>query len=106
MELHPGAWMAGWFVGDELRGVIRASQASHLHVEAKLYVEQKWRRQGIGSMLLKEAMEWASGREASAIRFICDRADWDMRHFAGRLGGRLDLILGQVVVDFPLSARQ
>lgn len=106
LELHPAAWMAGWFVGNELRGVIRASQASHLHIEANLFVDQAWRRQGIGSMLLKEAMDWARRREASTIRFICDRADWEMRHFAGKFGARLDLVLGQVVVDFPLQVQQ
>jgi GNAT superfamily N-acetyltransferase len=105
-ELHPAAWMAGWFVENELRGVIRASRASHVHVEANLFVDRAWRRQGIGSMLLKEAMDWARRREASAVRFICDRADWEMRHLAGKFGARLDLVLGQVVVDFPLQVPQ
>jgi GNAT superfamily N-acetyltransferase len=95
--------MAGWFIADELRGVVRAGDVSRSGpVEAELFVEEEWRRQGIGSMLLKETLDWARRGEAATLRLVCDRADWPMRHFAERFGARLDLVFGQMVADIPL----
>jgi GNAT superfamily N-acetyltransferase len=107
LVLHPAAWMAGWFVGDELRGVIRASHAAReACAEANLFVDREWRRQGIGTMLLKEGMDWARRREASSLRLVCDRTDWPMRHFAKKFGAGLDLVLGQIIVNIPLRVQQ
>jgi GNAT superfamily N-acetyltransferase len=103
LTLSPAAWTAGWFIADELRGVVRAGAASRGGpVEAELFVEEGWRRQGIGSMLLKETQDWARRGEAATLRLVCDRADWPMRHFAERFGARLDLVFGQMVADIPL----
>jgi GNAT superfamily N-acetyltransferase len=103
---RPAAWTAGWFVGNGLRGVVRASDPSpEGQVEAKLFVDEGWRRQGIGSKLLKEAMDWARRRDATTLRLVCDRTDWPTRHFAKKFGARLDLVLGQIIVDIPLGAR-
>jgi GNAT superfamily N-acetyltransferase len=99
----PAAWTAGLFVANELTGVVRAGAASpQAHIEAALFVDEEWRRQGIGSMLLEETMGWARRAEATALRFICDRADWPMRHFAEKFGARLDLVFGQIVADINL----
>jgi GNAT superfamily N-acetyltransferase len=104
--MRPASWTAGWFVGNGLRGVVRASDPSpEGQVEAKLFVDEGWRRQGIGSKLLKEAMDWAGRRQASTLRLVCDRDNWPMRHFAKKFGARLDLVLGQIIVDIPLGAR-
>jgi GNAT superfamily N-acetyltransferase len=101
--LSPAAWTAGWFIADELRGVVRAGGVSHSGpVEAELFVEEEWRRQGIGSMLLKETLDWARRGDAATLRLVCERADWPMRHFAERFGARLDLVFGQMVADIPL----
>ena len=103
LTLSPAAWTAGWFIANELRGVVRAGDASRgRSVEAELFVEEGWRRQGIGSMLLKETLDWARRGEAATLRLVCDRADWPMRHFAERFGARLDLVFGQMVADIPL----
>ena len=103
LTLSPAAWTAGWFIADELRGVVRAGDVSQSGpVEAELFVEEEWRRQGIGSMLLKETRDWARRGEAATLRLVCDRADWPMRHFAERFGARLDLVFGQMVADIPL----
>jgi GNAT superfamily N-acetyltransferase len=103
LTLSPAAWSAGWFIADELRGVVRAGDVSRSGpVEAELFVEEEWRRQGIGSMLLQETLDWARRGEAAALRLVCERADWPMRHFAERFGARLDLVFGQMVADIPL----
>jgi GNAT superfamily N-acetyltransferase len=97
------AWTAGLFVANELAGVVRAGATSpDAHVEAALFVDGEWRRQGIGSMLLKETMDWARRAEATTLRFVCDRTDWPMRHFAEKFGARLDLVFGQMVADINL----
>jgi GNAT superfamily N-acetyltransferase len=101
--LPPAAWAAGLFVANELTGVARAGDALRAgHVEAELFVDEAWRRRGIGSMLLKETMNWARRGEATMLRLVCDRNDWPMRHFAEAFGARLDLVFGQMVADIPL----
>jgi GNAT superfamily N-acetyltransferase len=103
MTLPPATWTAGLFVANELRGVVRTGDAScEGHVEATLFVDERWRRRGIGSALLGEAMEWARRSKANSLRLVCERTDWPMRHFARKFGARLDLVLGQIVVDIPL----
>jgi GNAT superfamily N-acetyltransferase len=96
-------WTAGLFVANELTGVTRASVASREgHVEAMLFVDEEWRRQGIGSMLLRETVDWSRRCDATALRLVCDRTDWPMRHLAEKFGARLDLVFGQIVADIPL----
>jgi GNAT superfamily N-acetyltransferase len=97
------AWTIGLFVANELTGVAGvAATPPEAHFEAMLFVDSKWRRQGIGSMLLKEAMNWASCGEASSLRLICDRTDWPMRRLAEKFGARLDLVFGQMIADINL----
>jgi GNAT superfamily N-acetyltransferase len=99
-------WTAGLFVANELTGVTRASAASREgHVEAMLFVDEEWRRQGIGSMLLSEALDWSRRRDAATLRLVCDRTDWPMRQLAEKFGARLDLVFGQMVADIPLVQR-
>jgi GNAT superfamily N-acetyltransferase len=73
------------------------------NIEAMILVDERWRRQAIGSVLLEETIEWARRGEANTLRFVCERTDWPMRHFARKFGARLDLVLGQIVVDIPLA---
>jgi GNAT superfamily N-acetyltransferase len=74
-------------------------------LEATLFVDAKWRRRGLGTLLLKATIDWASLRRASMLRLVCARTDWPIRHFARKFGARLDLVLGQLVADFPLGQR-
>jgi GNAT superfamily N-acetyltransferase len=97
-------WTAGCFLTNELGCVVCAGDAScEGHIEAMILVDERWRRQGIGSVLLEEAIDWARRGEANTRRFVCERTDWPMRHFARKFGARLDLVLGQIVVDIPLA---
>jgi GNAT superfamily N-acetyltransferase len=99
------SWSAGCFLANELRGVVCAGDAScEGHVEAMIFVDEGWRRQGIGSVLLEKTIDWARRGEANTLRFVCERTDWPMRHFARKFGARLDLVLGQIVVDIPLAS--
>jgi GNAT superfamily N-acetyltransferase len=97
-------WIAGVYVAEELTSVVQACETPlDGPVETTLFVDVKWRRQGIGTLLLKAAMDWASHRQARALRFACARTNWPMRHFAEKFGARLDLVLGQIVADIPLG---
>jgi GNAT superfamily N-acetyltransferase len=97
-------WIAGAYVANELTGFVSTRDGLFDGcVETTLFVRIRWRRQGIGTFLLKAAMEWALTNEASALRLVCERKDWPMRHFAEKCGARLDLTFGQIVADIPLG---
>jgi GNAT superfamily N-acetyltransferase len=99
-------WMAGAYLADELTSFVQACDSQFDGpVEMTLFVDVKWRRQGLGTLLLEAAMDWASYRNASTLRFVCARTNWPMRHFAEKSGARLDLVLGQIVADIPLRHR-
>jgi GNAT superfamily N-acetyltransferase len=104
----PGSSAARWsvaaYVAGELTGIVRARDDSFDgYVESTLFVHVKWRRQGIGTLLLEAAMDWALSRQACALRLVCARTDWPMRHFVEKSGARLDLAFGQIVADIPLG---
>jgi GNAT superfamily N-acetyltransferase len=97
-------WTAGVYVAEQLTSFVQACDSQFDGpVEITLFVGANWRRQGIGTLLLKAAIDWASHRQASALRFVCARTNWPMRHFAEKFGARLDLVLGQIVADIPLG---
>ena len=99
----PVRWMAGVYLADELTSFVRVRHgSSEGHVEPVLFVDAKWRRRGIGTLLLKATMDWASRHQASTLRLVCARTDWPMRHLAEKFGARLDLVFGQMVADIPL----
>ena len=100
------SWTAGAYFAEQLAGFIQArGSPPDGRTEATLFVGAKWRRQGIGTLLLQAAVDWASCRRISTLRFVCARNDWPMRHFAEKFGARLDLVLGQIVADIPLAER-
>jgi GNAT superfamily N-acetyltransferase len=97
-------WMAGVYLADELTSLVRLRDGSlEGQVETTLFVDAKWRRQGIGTLLLEAAMDWALQHQASALRLVCARTDWPMRRLAEKFGARLDLVLGQIVADIPIG---
>ena len=103
----PAHWVAEARVAGELTGFVEVNAASPGgSVETTLFVRAEWRRQGIGTLLLDAATQWAMLRNATALRLVCARTDWPMRHFAERRGARLDLAFGQIVADLPLAVKQ
>jgi len=105
LPLPTAAWSAGVFVANELKGIAHATNVlCEGQIEALLFVEEGWRRRGIGSALLDEVMNRARRGKANTIRLVCERTDWPMRHFAKRFGARLDLVLGQIVVEIPVTS--
>jgi GNAT superfamily N-acetyltransferase len=97
-------WMAGAFAAGELAGLIQACGSPFEgYAETTLFVQPKWRRQGIGTLLLEAAMDWALRRQLKMLRVICARTDWPMRHFAEKRGARLDLAFDQIVADISLG---
>jgi GNAT superfamily N-acetyltransferase len=90
-------WIAGAYLADELTGFVQAGNGLlEGVVETTLFVKAKRRRQGIGTLLLRATLDWASLHRAHALRFACARTDWPMRHLAEKFGARLDLVLGQI----------
>jgi GNAT superfamily N-acetyltransferase len=78
-------WMAEARVAGELTGFVQASDGTPRgYAEATLFVRVECRRQGIGTRLLDAAAQWAMLRNATALRLVCARTDWPMRHFAER----------------------
>lgn len=99
-------WMAGAYLAEHLTGFVQArTSPSDGRSDATLFVGKHWRKRGIGTLLLEAAIDWAACRQARTLRFVCARDDWPMRHFAGKFGARLDLMLGQIVADIPLAER-
>jgi GNAT superfamily N-acetyltransferase len=99
-------WIAGAYLADELAGFVQAGNGLlEGVVETTLFVKAKRRRQGIGTLLLRATLDWASLHRANALRFACARTDWPMRHLAEKFGARLDLVLGQIVADVPIARR-
>jgi GNAT superfamily N-acetyltransferase len=99
-------WMAGVYFADELTSFAQARDGAFSgQMEATLFVDEKWRRRGFGTLLLKATTDWASRRQATTLRFVGARTDWPMRHFAKKFGARLDLVLGQMVAEIPLGQR-
>jgi GNAT superfamily N-acetyltransferase len=99
-------WMAGVFFAEELTSFVWACDGSlDGQLEAELFVDPKWRRQGIGTLLLEAAVDWALLCKARSLRFVCARTDWPMRRLAEKFGARLDLAFGQIIADIPLGGR-
>jgi GNAT superfamily N-acetyltransferase len=102
---HPRVdWIVGAFLEDRLRNVVEIYSGDlGGRAEAALVVEREWRRQGLGWALLRAAMQVAADAETKALRMIFSRHNWGMRKLAAKAGGRLDVILGEIVVDVALD---
>lgn len=99
-------WMAGVYLADQLTSFVQVRGGSaEGHVETTLFVDAKWRRQGIGTLLLEATLDWAARYQAGALRLVCARTDWPMRQLARKFGARLDLVLGDFVADIPPGPR-
>jgi GNAT superfamily N-acetyltransferase len=97
-------WIVGAFLEDRLRGVVEIySDDPGGRAEAAFVVEREWRRQGLGWALLRAAMQVAADAETKTLRMIFSRHNWGMRKLAAKAGGRLDVILDEIVADVALD---
>jgi GNAT superfamily N-acetyltransferase len=102
--LEDAAWIVGAFLEDRLRGVVEIySGDPSSRAEAAFVVEREWRRQGLGWALLRAAMQVAADAETKTLRMIFSRHNWGMRKLAAKAGGRLDVILDEIVIDVALD---
>jgi GNAT superfamily N-acetyltransferase len=98
------AWIAGVFVDEGLRGVVEVYDIGHSRtVEAAFVVEQTWRRRGLGSALLKAAIQWAAETDRIMLRMVFSRRNWAMRKLASNAQARLDLRFGEVMADIAID---
>jgi GNAT superfamily N-acetyltransferase len=102
--LKTTAWLAGIVIHQRLRGVVEVYDMNPPGaVEAAFLVDQGWRRRGLGTALLKAAMQWAAERDRVLLRMIFSRGNWQMRGLATNAGARLDLAFDDVVADLPIA---
>jgi ribosomal protein S18 acetylase RimI-like enzyme len=97
-------WIVGAFLEDRLQGVVEIYRGGPGDgAEAAFVVERESRRQGLGWALLRAAMKIAADAETKTLRMIFSRHNWGMRKLAVKAGGRLDVLLGEIVVDVALD---
>jgi GNAT superfamily N-acetyltransferase len=97
-------WIVGAFIGERLRGVVEVYNGRpHGYAEAAFVVEQGWRRRGLGWALLQSAIRIVATSETSTLRMMFSRHNWGMRKLAGKAGGKLDMILGEIAVDVAVG---
>ncbi len=98
------SWTVGAFVGERLRGVVEVyGGGQHGYAEAAFVVEREWRRRGLGWVLLQSAICLVADSETRTLRMMFSRHNWPMRKLAGKAGGRLDIVLGEITVDVAVG---
>lgn len=102
------AWIAGIVIHQRLRGVVEVYDMSACSVvETAFVVDRAWRRLGLGTALLRAAMQWAAERDRGLLRMVFSRSNSPMRALADKAGARLDLTFDEAVTaDLPLSRRR
>ena len=97
-------WVAGIFIGDDLRGIVEAYEMNpHGLIELAFVVDRTWRRRRLGTALLEAAVQWAAESDRVLLRMVFSTNNWPMRKLASRARARLDLAFDQVVADIPVA---
>jgi GNAT superfamily N-acetyltransferase len=103
--LSSAAWIAGAFVDETLRGVVEVYDAAAGAVETAFLVERDWRRRGLGTALMRAAMQWARENDRPTLRMMFSRGNWPMRKLATNAQARLDLSLDEICADVVVGSR-
>jgi GNAT superfamily N-acetyltransferase len=98
--LSRSSLIAAAFVESRMRGFVEIYDADSLgFAEAAFVVERQWRRRGIGSALLRNAILWAAKSDVSKLRLVFARDNWPMRKMASNARASFDLVLNEVVAE-------
>lgn len=104
LALTRAAWVAGAFVEKELCGVVELyEQNCPQDVEVTLVVAEAWRQCGLGSALLRGALQWAQRTGRAQLRMLFSRDNWPMRKLASKLDAKLDLVLDEIVAEVAIA---
>ena len=64
-------WLAGIFIGDDLRGIVEAYEMNpHGLIELAFLVDRTWRRRRLGTALLEAAVQWAAESDRVLLRMV------------------------------------
>lgn len=97
-------WLAGIFIGDDLRGIVEAYEMTPPGlVELAFLVDRAWRRRRLGTALLEAAVQWAAESDRVLLRMVFSTNNWPMRRLASSARAELDLAFDQVVADIPIA---
>jgi GNAT superfamily N-acetyltransferase len=95
--------LLGLFIDDSLRGVLEAHHCGKQRMEVALIVAHAFRRKGVGTALLREAVAHGELIDALTYQLIFAPDNWAMRRIAQKSNARLDLVLGEFCADIDLS---
>jgi len=97
-------WLAGIVIHQRLSGVVEVYDMDLPGaVEAAFLVDQAWRRRGLGTTLLRAAMQWGAESDRVLLRMMYSRINWPMRGLTTNAGAQLDLTFDEVVADLQIS---
>jgi GNAT superfamily N-acetyltransferase len=105
--ISTATWIAGAFVDDRLRGVVEVYENDGSEpAEAAFVVAEGWRGRGLGSALLRAAMQWPHQSGRTTLRMVFSRCNWPMRKLASKAQARFDLVLDEIVADIAIGPAQ
>jgi GNAT superfamily N-acetyltransferase len=97
----------GAFVDNRLRGALEVYRgAVEQPAKVEIVVEQRWRRRGLATALLKCAAQWAASNDVYGLRLVFSRYNWPMRQLARKANARLDVLLGEICADIEIDLRK
>ena len=103
--LTTAAFMVGVFVDEEIVGVVEVFEAGRDGIaEVAFAVQTRWRRRGLGMMLLASAKQWAEQSGIEKLSMMISRNNWPMRGLADKAGALFNFDLDEISADIPVIA--
>ena len=94
----------GAFVDNRLSGVLEVYRGTDEEpAKVEIVVEQRFRRNGIATALLRCAAQWAASNDVYGLRLVFSRYNWPMRQLVRRANARLDVLLGEICADIQVQ---